>query len=348
MDYCFGFGSASISAAGYLSDLREIIAKYMRRELPDGRLNTHSVMEYARDGRRGEWVELDGRALKIRCYKKGTMHIEVHPQIAWRLNRLLHELHPAAIPHRFREPPKRTKKMPDVHDRPLSFACLRVLADGYRTDNTWSLGYGDTDKAARKEAEAVLAQLGGIKTGGGWEFDYNPKSVLREILASGVIPDKLSHQFYPTPSNIAEAVLEEAEITSSMRVLEPSAGTGGLIREIPASCPTDAIEVSALNCRALESLKRPGLSVTCADFMEWPGGEYERVLMNPPYSEGRAEAHLEKALTHLAPGGRLVAVLPSTFKRREFSVEGRWGQVFERFPGTSISVALYIVDRPAD
>ena len=350
MGYCFGYGSASMSAAGYLGDLREIIAKYMGRPLPEGRLDNMNVMDYARNQRRGEWVDLDGGALKIRCYLKGTMHVEVHPDIAWRLNQLLHTLYPAAIPSRFRNPTKRTNKIPPVHDRPLSFECTRILRDGRKHGNrSWSI-YRDGNRAAMKEAEQVLAQIGGVKQDGTWSFDYDVGDILGEIIASGVVPDKISHQFYPTPSHIVEAMLREAGIEPSHYCLEPSAGTGALAdaisEQVKPEHPT-CVEISPLHCKVLEA---KGHNVIEADFIEWSAdqdvllGSFDRIVMNPPYSQGRAVAHLKAALPLLAPKGRLVALLPATYQNQQLPCAGRWAETFDRFPGTSISVGIYVID----
>jgi len=350
MGYCFGYGMASTSASGYLDDLREIIAKYMGRATDGNRLNGMTVMNYARDKRRGEWVELDGRALKIRCYLKGTMHIEVHPDIAWRLNQLLHSLYPAAIPSRFRNPPKKRAKIPPVHDRPLSFECLRVLRDGNmpRGENRWATPYTEHSKAATKEAIQVVEQLGGVRENGFWHFAYDPREALSDIQASGVVPDKISHQFYPTPPEIVVSMLNEAGIHPGHSVIDPSAGTGAVADMIETVRQPLCVEISPLHCRVLESKNH---RVIEADFIEWAAdqdmllGSYDRIVMNPPYSEGRAMAHLEAALTLLAPEGVLVALVPTTYQNREMPGNGRWGQTFERFPGTSISVSIYVVGK---
>src|SRR5690606_38714787 len=127
----------------------------------------------------GEWQEVDGGALKIRLYKKGTAHMEVHPYIAWRLNDVLATLYPQAIPPKFRTKPKRKPKEFRMIRRPLPFAVLEVLKElkeardlnpnrGFR-QNTFVLVDGHFDlyppstspKVAVKEAETVLEALGG-------------------------------------------------------------------------------------------------------------------------------------------------------------------------------------------
>ena len=73
-------------------------------------------------------MTIDGGALRIRCYLKGTAHLEVHPDMAWRLNGVLASLYPAAIPAEFRQKPKKRLKEFAMMERPLPFAVIKVLA----------------------------------------------------------------------------------------------------------------------------------------------------------------------------------------------------------------------------
>lgn len=65
--------------------------------------------------------------------------------------------------------------------------------------------------------------------------------------------------------------------------------------------------------------------------------------MNPPFSEGRAAAHVEAAAALVRKGGRLVAVLPASM-RNKYSLPGfdvTWSrQLDNEFAGTSVSVAI--------
>lgn len=66
-------------------------------------------------------------------------------------------------------------------------------------------------------------------------------------------------------------------------------------------------------CKILES---KGYKTTNSDFLKWSdkntGVTFDKTAMNPPYSEGRAKAHVEAAIRHLEPGGRCVAVTPGS------------------------------------
>lgn len=342
---------------GHINDLRCVIAKFMGRDEPKHGA-TEPVIKAARR-QNGQWMSVDGGALRIRVYGGvGTAHLEVHPDMAWRLNGILASMHPAAIPAEFRTKPKRAKKIKDfeLYDRPLPFAVVGILAgmrqaserikpdwpERYRNiPNALRFDYGQYDKAAMAEAENVLVALGGVKEKGYWQFDYHPREVLDQVVCSGCIPDHKSHQFYPTPAGVAEKAIEFAKIGQDHTCLEPSAGQGGLADLMPSS-RTICVEISDLHCQIL---KAKGHAAIQSDFLKFTSVKsFDRIVMNPPFSEGRWQAHLQHAASMLNPaGGRLVAVLPSSAKGKQL-LEGfdhEYSQVFENeFAGTSVSVVI--------
>ena len=110
---------------------------------------------------------------------------------------------------------------------------------------------------------------------------------------------------------------------------------------------TQCVEISALHCKVLEA---KGYSVAQADFLQLPAnGPFDRIVMNPPFSEGRWKAHLQHAASMLKQGGRLVAILPASAKNRDvltgWTVE--WSRVFDNeFAGASVSVVIMVATRP--
>lgn len=368
-----GYGSRQ---SGHINDLRQVIAKFMGRDEPGYRAS-HRLVEIARAHHRGEWLDVDGGALRIRCYLNGNAHIEIHPDIAWRLNQILAHLHPAAIPSRFRTKPKKARKVREhvLMDRPLPFAVLDLLDQMVavrtvptknnwgevvaqpvtRNDNSLQFPYGDWSKHVVQEASRVLTAMGGVQMrdekglSSWWEFDYPPEPVIKRIVVEGAIPDHRSHQFYPTPESIARRTVELAGIGSTDSVLEPSAGTGALADAVSeAGCRRlFCVEVSSLHCQVLEA---KGHDVENADFLKWREGEYSRIVMNPPFSEGRWQAHLEHASTMVAAGGRLVAVLPASAKGKDLLPGFRLtfdGPYSNEFSGTSVSVVIVVAERAA-
>ena len=355
-------GVFSYQTHGHINDLRCVIAKFMGRDEPK-HCSTDPVIKAARR-RNGEWQNVDGGTLRIRVYGGvGTAHLEVHPDMAWRLNAILASLYPLAIPAEFRTKPKRARKVKDfeLFDRPLPFAVVNLLAEmrevreriepawpeRYRAvPNAREFGYGEKDKAAVAEAEKVLMAIGAVKAGRHWQFDYDPTEVLDLVVCSGCIPDQKSHQFYPTPQAVAEFAVSVAEIDDHHGVLEPSAGIGGLADYLP-KLQTTCVEISQLHCQVLEA---KGFKVVEADFLKWAPGQpaADRIVMNPPFSEGRWQAHLQAAADVLKPDGRLVAILPASAKGKDL-LPGwhlEWPRTFDNeFAGTSVSVVVLVATR---
>ena len=357
------YGHVEHSRSGLINDLRAVVAKFMGRAEP--RYSATDPLIYALKSRWGEWVDVDGGALRMRLYKKGTAHLEVHPDMAWRLNQILASLYPLAIPPEFRAKPKRRVREFDLIRKPLPFQVVDALAsmeeavttvpqserrdwrdNGIRRiPKTRQFKFG-ASKDALTEAERVLEAIGGVKQPGGhWLFDYEPGDVLNEIVVSGCIPDHRSHQFYPTPTRLAERLVELAGIEPHHTVLEPSAGLGGLADLLPKE-RTTCVEISDLHCKVLEA---KGCHVDRADFLHWTAGSFDRVVMNPPFSEGRWLAHVEHAASMLRDNGRLVAILPSGAKNRDGLLPGfnkEWNGPFDgEFAGTSVSVVMLVANK---
>lgn len=366
------YGGYARQQTGHINDLRQVVAKFMNRDEP-GYHASYRLVEIARAQHRGEWLDVDGGALRVRCYLNGNAHIEIHPDIAWRLNQILAHLHPMAIPSRFRTKPKKVRKVREhvLMDRPLPFAVLDLLDQmkrvrtatvrGYcgepmepvtTNPNTLEFPYGGWSKHVVQEASRVLSAIGGVqmRTGGSswWEFDYPPVEVIKRIVIEGAIPDHKSHQFYPTPERLALRAVELADIGPEDAVLEPSAGTGGLADHIADPSKLVCVEVSPLHCAVLES---KGYNVEQADFLQWGAGQrFDRIVANPPFSEGRWQAHLEHAASMLSDGGRLVAILPASAKGKDLlpgfnlTFDGPYSN---EFSGTSVSVVIVVAEKAA-
>lgn len=354
------YHTSNHDACGLINDLRCVIAKFMGRDEPKWFISSKLVADLRNNW--GEWVSIDGGALRIRLYKKGTAHLEVHPDMAWRLNCVLAKLYPLAIPAQFRQRPKKKAKEFVMMGRPLPFAVLELLAGmdsvRERVGNNWPEMYrpipnalrmrGDGgSKVAQAEAERVLQSIGGVPVRHYWQFDYDAAPVLREIVTSGCIPDQRAHQFYPTPERLAVLAIEAAEIGDADTVLEPSAGQGGIADHLPKD-RTTCVEVSDLHCLILAG---KGHVVRHADFLTWaPGRTFDRIVMNPPFSEGRWLAHTQHAADMLAPTGRLVAILPASARGKDLlpGFDCTWSSVFDNeFAGTSTAVVILTARRAA-
>lgn len=324
---------------GHINDLRSVIAKFMGRDEPHH--NSSSSLVSAARRQRGQWMIVDGGAMRIRVYAKGTAHLEIHPDMAWRLNQILASIHPLAIPAEFRTKPTKKHKEFQMIGRPLPFAVIDMINEA-KTKSPFRFvfsSYVDYNKVVRAEATKVLQSIGGVVTDNVIEFDYDTREAIDEIIASGCIPDQKSYQYYPTPLSVAEEVIITADIQAGELCLEPSAGQGGLADLMPKE-QTTCIELSDLHCKILESKNH---NVVKADFLSWSGSTFDKIVMNPPYSEGRWQAHIEHAAKMLKTDGALIAVLPASAKNKEVlkGFNHSWSREFKNeFESTSISVVI--------
>lgn len=143
----------------------------------------------------------------------------------------------------------------------------------------------------------------------GQKFD-----ALREQLKAGVHVVS-APQLFPTPPELADRMVQLADIRPGQDVLEPSAGTGAIIdairRKPNHGCAITAVEINPHLAARLRDIDCLGEShVRCVDFLSCNGdlGQFDRILMNPPFANAEDIEHIQHALTMLKPGGRLVAI----------------------------------------
>ncbi|WP_395398674.1 DUF3560 domain-containing protein (plasmid) [Pseudoduganella sp. UC29_106] len=149
----------------------------------------------------------------------------------------------------------------------------------------------------------------------------NPASAeideLKNLLKAGVQVVS-APQLFPTPDDLADRVAELAEVADGARVLEPSAGTGSLIRAMlrtGVDMKICAVEINAGLVKSLESVltastltEGQSVEVLQRDFMDCKDESFDVIVMNPPFVNAQDIQHIRHAQTMLAPGGRLVAI----------------------------------------
>lgn len=313
------FGFLRIETVEYLNDLRGIMQKIAgvdTRELPELSADLRQVV---REQRFGEWLDFDGGAFRIRIYKKGTAHVEVHDDMALHLNSILAHKNPGVIAGSSRAKTKTKKEITlrydlipaDVRHQLARFAEIIVR----RRDGTEPV-YSGGMTPLLPETTDILESLGcSMDDNHNWMVNEGTSAAISEIVRTGVAPEKVSHQFYQTPQELVELVHEYACIEDHHKVLEPSAGTGALLKGIN---PHQAVAVEVTPMRAA-MLKEQGFDVRQVDFLDMePNQSFDRVVMNPPYSNGQALRHVKHALGFLNQGGMLVAVVPASLKGQTF------------------------------
>ncbi len=181
---------------------------------------------------------------------------------------------------------------------------------------------------------------------------------MRESLKAGV-QVVAAPQLFPTPEPLAAQIVEAAEIEEGMSMLEPSAGTANLIKAVRQSTGENvkiiAVEISGPLCEQLKNLE-PAARVLCADFLTLTPqdlGQFDRIVMNPPFVNAEDIKHIEHAMRFLKPGGRIVAICAAGPRQtaRLSALAADLGGSFEALPegsfissGTSVRAAVFCAD----
>lgn len=118
------------------------------------------------------------------------------------------------------------------------------------------------------------------------------------------------NDFFPTPQTISDDVVGLADIQPGMKVLEPSAGNGELADAMSKKgVDVDAVELAS-DLRMI--LQEKGYNLVGDDFTQFKSDPvYDRIVMNPPFSNDQDIDHVRHAYSMLKPGGRLVAIVSS-------------------------------------
>lgn len=115
-------------------------------------------------------------------------------------------------------------------------------------------------------------------------------------------------QFFPTPKSVANRVVELAEISDGLSILEPSAGRGNLLDCLSSKCQILAIEPIVENTLYLEE---KGYNFVVSTFEDAYNNlpKFDRIIMNPPFSGQRDVKHFLMAYSLLKDNGILVGIL---------------------------------------
>ena len=207
---------------------------------------------------------------------------------------------------------------------------LAVLSSAVINENALKL----TEQLDRKLYEKTNKVL--LAAGGKWNrkvqahlFAGDASEVIEQIILSGEITDKRAELgFFPTPRQIVKRLLELAEITPEMSVLEPSAGHGAIAEAIAVDTGASltCYEIDPKNHAVLVSKRLADADEEPVDFLTVaPTHIYDRVVMNPPFGKRADVAHVLHAFRFLKPGGLLVAVMSA-------GVEFRTDRIATGFP----------------
>jgi len=125
--------------------------------------------------------------------------------------------------------------------------------------------------------------------------------------------------YFPTPAAVVAVMLDRARLEDGLTVLEPEAGSGHIADGVRAAVPGVILEVIEPVFKLRELLELKGYKLVGQDFMQLSRselGQYDRIVMNPPFERQQDLDHIRHAYSLLAPRGILVSVLSPSFEFR--------------------------------
>lgn len=183
---------------------------------------------------------------------------------------------------------------------------------------------GQLSRGLYERVNKVLSAAGGRwnRSRGAHLFTRDPREVLASVLETGKAVNIQKHfQAFYTPDSVADLLCSRANLAEycAPRVLEPSCGDGQLLRAIgrhsTSAARIQAYEIDAVAAHAARAAANANVTIAEQDFLTVPArGEFDVVVMNPPFTRGADIAHVTHALGHLAKHGRLTSIMSPSWQ----------------------------------
>lgn len=214
----------------------------------------------------------------------------------------------------------------------IELPIIEILSSGTFQDSMYFLPDIRLERKEYLKCNEILETIG-LKWSKGKKAHVgegeDTEKTFRAILESGELETLKEYrdrfQFFPTPAKLADRLVELAELSHGQYVLEPSAGDGAILDAIYRKIDTDfqafklmlyALELDPKKADSLIS-RFPDVFSTCKDFLKLKTTGYDRIIMNPPFSNSQDVKHILYAYSCLKPNGRIVAIASSSVKTRQ-------------------------------
>ncbi|MBJ2189130.1 MAG: SAM-dependent DNA methyltransferase [Muribaculaceae bacterium] len=165
------------------------------------------------------------------------------------------------------------------------------------------------------EVKKWIMEAGGKWQGGktqGFTFDFDATRVTSILLKGERCNLQKDFQFYATPDALADWLVSLSDVKSGYTILEPSAGSGSIIKAVHRVNPdvvVDAFELMPENRQTLE--KMTGVKLVGEDFTQGVPCLYNRIFANPPFSGNQDIRHVRAMYEALDPNNGEMCVITS-------------------------------------
>ena len=155
------------------------------------------------------------------------------------------------------------KQTPQRQQKTVIKDVAEVFAKCTVIDNILKLPTEQLDRKIYEDVKKQLEAVGGHWKGGktqGFIFDaeISASDVLVQLQSGKDYAEaKKEFQFFATPESVADKIISHVELSDNMKILEPSAGRGSLIKALQKQLPTakvDCYEAMPENRKYLEAL----------------------------------------------------------------------------------------------
>lgn len=203
----------------------------------------------------------------------------------------------------------------------ISEDVLDVLRNSTIHDDRIVLPPGQLERSLYTKVDKVLKAHGGK-----WNTKLKAHLVpsdsiqeIRNVIDSGKYVDVLKENaFFPTPEQVADELVQLANIDQSHSILEPSAGKGNIVKAILKRIPNARIAFCEIHKPFQDEVAALGADFITDDFLTIDKkAKFDRIVANPPFNKQLDIKHVNAMLDVLKPGGILVSVMSGSVTFRD-------------------------------
>lgn len=192
-----------------------------------------------------------------------------------------------------------------------------AVADGQMV----RLNCGQLDKNVYAEVDAILSCFRGKWVGGKVSAHVFPEPITGQVvidaIVAGNVPAKNQFSLFQTPDSVIDGMIAELrsycpDPDAAYRFLEPHGGTGAIARRLRKEYRNSTVDIVEIDPVNIHILKAQGFAPVNADFLTYTiSGDYDAVVMNPPFDGNEYVKHIEKAVTLIGKWGCVVTIAPA-------------------------------------
>lgn len=206
----------------------------------------------------------------------------------------------------------------------------------------------------------ALHNAGGTYKKNTFVFTSNAQPFMDKLIGGDSVNIKKEYQSFFTPKELAQEVVSYINFFRGMKILEPSAGQGGLVDLIKDHLFKPEIDCIELMPENADILFEKGYNVQCDDFLNCKKTNYyDVVVANPPFTKNQDIDHIMKMYDVCKEGGQIISLssLHWTFANDKKSKEFRafieeqgalWYEIKEgsfKESGTMVKSVLIVLDK---